>query len=210
MRDLTIDFSPLRLDLKEISESRLLSQFYKAKVLKLLLGVYTSEIQELLNAIVDLMEYRTIQKAQGVQLDIIGRIVGQKRLSYNYEIDYWFAPDDEDVQPDIGHWWSNPAEQAVLEPMDDNTYRQRIWMKVLENHNKFSSVPEIKEIIMEGISEPVGIQAEGDMNGKILCDNDISLTNYNILGYHKDNIQVENQYTIPYSATSTITVEREE
>jgi len=210
MRDLTVDFTGLRFDLKNIAESRMLSQYIDGHILNLLLNVYVSEIQELLDAIVDLMEYRTIQKAKGTQLDVLGRIVGIKRTAYNYEEEYWFAPDEDEIQPDNGHWWSNPAEKAVLEQMDDDTYRQRIWLKVLENHNKFSSKPELENIILEGISENVGIQREGPMEGKIYCNAEISLTNYYLLSYHKNNLQVENQYMFPYSATSTITsVEKE-
>lgn len=209
MRKLTIDFTGLRFNLKEISENRLLSQYVDGRILKLLLGVLTSEIQELLDAIVDLMEYRTLQKAEGEQLDAIGRIVGQKRLAYDYEEDYWFAPDENSVQPDIGHWWSNPAEQAILEPMDDATYRQWIWLKILENHNLFSAKEEIENMVLEGIEEEIGIESEGLMNGKIYCNTEISLTKYNLLSYHKDNLQVENEFIFPYSATTKITdVER--
>lgn len=209
MRDLTIDFSSLRFNLKEISETRLLSQNINGRLLKLFMGIITSEIQELLDAIVDLMEYRTIQKAQGPQLDALGRIVGQTRLAYNYDEDYWFSPDKADVQPDIGHWWSNPAQQANIEPMDDDTYRQWIWLKVLENHNKFSAKEEVENIIAEGINEEVGIARSGNMVGKIYCNDGISLTNYNLLDYHKDNLQVENQFVFPYSATTSISsVER--
>jgi hypothetical protein len=209
MRDLTIDFSSLRFNLKEISKTRLLSQNINGRLLKLFMGIITSEIQELLDAIVDLMEYRTIQKAQGPQLDALGRIVGQIRLAYNYDEDYWFSPDKTDVQPDVGHWWSNPAEQANIEPMDDDTYRQWIWLKVLENHNKFSAKEEVENIIAEGINEEVGIARTGNMVGKIYCKDGISLTNYNLLSYHKDNLQVENQFVFPYSATTSISsVER--
>lgn len=208
MIDLTVNFDSLRIDLKKLSESRLLSQYVDGRILKLLMGVFTSEIQELLDAIIDLMEYRTIQKAQGAQLDAIGRIVGQERLAYNYDQDYWFSPDEDDVQPDNGHWWSNPAEQALIQIMDDSTYRRWIWLKILENHNKFSSKPELENIIREGLSEEVGIEAEGSMNGKVLCNPEITLTNFNLLMYHKNNLQVENDYMFPYSATSTVTSER--
>lgn len=209
MKDLTIDFSSLRFNLKEISETRLLSQNINGRLLKLFMGIITSEIQELLDAIVDLMEYRTIQEAQGPQLDALGRIVGQKRLSYNYDENYWFSPDKTDVQPDIGHWWSYPAEQAIIESMDDDTYRQWIWLKVLENHNKFSAKEEVENIIAEGINEEVGIVRTGSMVGKIYCKDGISLTNYNLLDYHKNNLQVDNQFVFPYSATTSISsVER--
>ena len=205
MDKLIVDFSGLKFDLKKISESRILSQYSQSKVLKLLLGAFTSEIQELMDAIVFLMEYRTLSKASGMQLDILGRIVGQSRSEYNYETSYWFAPEIEDVAPDNGHWWSNPAEQAVSEEMDDTTYRKRIWLQILKNHNKFSSNPEIKDQILQGIGEKIGIQVNGIVSAKLLVQQTISLTNYNLLDYYKDTQQVDNDFYFAYPATTDIT-----
>ena len=59
-----IDFSSLRFNLTKISESRILSQYITSPLFKKLLGAFTSEIQELMDAIVDLMEYRTLTKPE--------------------------------------------------------------------------------------------------------------------------------------------------
>ena len=199
-----IDFSSLRFNLKEISESRILSQYATSPLYKELLGVLTSEVQELLDAIVDLMEYRTIAKANGTQLDIIGKIVGQPRSSYNYGSSFWFTPDEDGIGADNGRWWLSGVPPAVEETMDDETYRQWIWLRVLSNHNLYSSQPEIEKAILEGLEEKVGIERVGMMEGKIYAQSTISLTNYALLDYYKDTQLVNNEFLFAYPATTVI------
>jgi len=199
-----IDFSAVRFNLKQISESRILSQYSESPLFKKLLEVFTSECQELLDAIVDLMEYRTLSKAQGKQLDIIGRIVGQPRLAYNYDSLYWFTPNEDGLGADNGHWWIGGVPQAVEEDMDDITYEKWIWLRVLENHNLFSSTPELVQAIYDGLGETVGIEQVDMMTGKIYAESTISLTNYSLLDYYRDTPIVNNEYMFAYPATTKI------
>ena len=200
----SIDFSSIIFDLKEISESRLLSQFYDSKILKLLLGAFTSEIQELSTAITNLIKGRTLSNAEGEQLNAIGRIVGQDRMGYNYDADYWFAPDLDGVCPDNGFWWVQNEPQAVLQEMDDGTYRKWLWLKILENHNLYSSNPEIKNQILEGIQEVVGIEKVDPMEADIYVSKNISLTNKALLTYNKNTKLTDNDYMVAYPATTNI------
>lgn len=203
-----IDFSSVKFDLKAISESRLLSQFYDSKVLKLLLGVYTSEIQELCDALYQLISGRSLNNAQGKQLDAIGRIVGRDRRMYNYDSQYWFAPDENGIQPDNGAWWVQNAQQAEYQDMDDVTYRKWLWLQILENHNLFSATPELENAIKEGIGDTVGIERTGPMEATIYVTPNISLTNKSLLSYNEDNELTDNDYLFAYpAATSIDTVE---
>ena len=204
MAAINIDFSSVKFDLKELAESRLLSQFYNSKILKLLLNVYTSEIQELSDAIYDLIRGRSLNYAQGKQLDAIGRIVGRDRRMFNYNVDYWFAPDETSVQPDNGHWWVQNQEPAVYQDMEDETYKKWLWMQILENHNLFSSTPELEGAIQDGIGETVGIERQGPMEAKLYVTPNISLTNKGLLSYNKDDELTENDYLFAYPATTNI------
>lgn len=201
----TIDFSSVKFNLKERAELRMLSQFYDSKVLKLLLGVYASEVQELSDAIYQLLIGRTLSNAQGEQLDAIGRIVGLDRKGFDYSAQFWFAPDEDGVQPDNGHWWVQNQQQAVKTDMDDTTYRKWIWLKILENHNLFSSNPEIKNQIFEGIEETIGIERDGAMNAKLYISSNMSLTNKNLISYNEDTELTDNDYMFAYPATTDIT-----
>lgn len=204
MAVINIDFSNIEFDLKKISESRILSQFYNSKVLKLLLGAFTDEIQELSTAIYQLISGRSLSQAEGEQLDAIGRIVGQKREGYNYDTDFWFAPDYVGVCPDNGNWWVQNEPQAVIQDMDDDTYRKMIWLKILENHNLYSSNPEIKNQVLEGIEENIGIERSNSMTADIYVSANISLTNKAILTYNQNTKLTDNDYKIAYPATTSI------
>lgn len=199
-----IDFSSLRFDLKKISEGRILSQYSDSPLYKKLLGAFTEEIQELLDAIVDLMEYRTVSKAEGKNLDAIGRIVGRSREEYNYGAEFWFTPDEEGLGVDNGHWWIQGTPQAVTEMMDDETYRKWVWMQILQNHNLFSSKPEIETSIYDALGEVVGIEISGMMTAKIYAQETISLTNYALLDYHVDTYLTDNDYMFAYPATTSV------
>ena len=200
-----IDYSSVKFNLKELSESRILSQFYDSKVLKLLVGVYTSEVQELSDAIYQLLVGRTLNNAQGEQLDAIGRIVGISRKGFDYSAQFLFSPDENEVQPDNGHWWVQNQQQAIKADMDDPTYRKWIWLKILENHNLFSSNPEIKNQVFEGIGETIGIERDGAMNAKIFVPSNMSLTNKNLIVYNENTELTDNDYMFSYPATTDIT-----
>lgn len=199
-----IKFEAIKFDMKAIAMSRVLSQYYDSKILKLLIQAYIEEIQELSTAIYDLISKRTLNLAEGTTLDIIGKIVGRPRESYNYETDFWFTPDTETSQPDNSHWWTYPAEQAISQPMDDNTYRKWLWLQILENHNLYSSVPELKNNVIEGIEEKIGIQRVGMVEADIYVNPNISLTNKNLLSYNKDTQLTDNDYLFPYPAAMSI------
>lgn len=199
-----ITYNEYKFDLQERAESRMLSQFHNSTVLKLLLQVFTSEVQELADAIYELIRQRSVGVAKGYNLDAIGRIVGRDRTQYNYTTAFWFAPDENDVQPDNGNWWTQNAQQAVSEQMDDDTYRKWLWLKILENHNLYSSTPELENAILDGIGETVGIQRTDMMEADIMTSPSISLTNKALLTYNRNTELTDNEYLFAYPATTSI------
>jgi hypothetical protein len=88
--------------------------------------------------------------------------------------------------------------------MDDITYRKWLWMQILENHNLYSSTPEIENNILDGIGETVGIQRTGMMEADLYVSQNISLTNKKLLTYNTNNTLTENDYLFPYPATTNI------
>lgn len=204
MAETVLRFDDITFDLKKISESRILSQYSTSPLYKLLLGVYTSEVQELSNALTDLVKCRTIAKAQGKNLDTIGNIVGYKRALLNFDTSFWFAPDDAGTAPDNGHWWVRNSPQAETELMDDETYRKWIWMKILKNHNKYSAKTEIENAIYEGIGETVAIQRTGMISQDLYTTTSISTTNKNLLAYVTDTTLTDNQYLFSYQAATKV------
>lgn len=204
MSSVDIKTESIKFDMQAIAAARMLSQFYDSKILHLLLQAFIAEVQELSTALSDLIEKRTLNKAEGDILDTIGKIIGRNRIMFDYDSQYWFATDTAGVSPDSGHWWCYPAAQATSQSMDDDSYRKWLWMQILENHNLFSSTPEIKNNIMDGIGEVVGIQRTGAMEADIYVPQNISLTNKNLLTYNMNSQLTENDFLFPYPATTNI------
>lgn len=204
MAETVVRFDDLTFDLKKISESRILSQYSQSPLFKLLLGAITSEVQELSTALTNLVKQRTIANATGKNLDIIGNIVGFKRMVLNFDTSFWFSPDDAGSGPDNGHWWVHNAPQATTEMMDDETYRKWIWMKILKNHNLFSAKPEIENAILEGIGEKIAIQRTGMITQDIYTTTSISTTNKNLLSYVVNTTLTDNQYKFSYPAATSV------
>lgn len=204
MTELALKLENIRFDLKDISESRILSEYITSKLYKLLLGALTSEVQELSDAIADLIEYRTLAKAKGKNLDAIGHIVGCPRQSLNYDTPFWFTPDLSGSGADQGNWWVHNSPQAVVETMDDDTYRKWIWMKILKNHNLFSSKPEIENSIADGIGETVAIQRTGMIKQEMYVTTAISTTNKNLLSYSVNTQLTDNEYLFAYPAATEV------
>jgi len=75
------DFIKFEQDLLTRGRGRLLFEFKNSPVLDQLLQALSIENQELYDAIIDTMNLRTLDNATGVQLDVLGDIVGQYRTA---------------------------------------------------------------------------------------------------------------------------------
>ena len=202
--DLALNFDDIRFNLKEISESRMLSQYSNSHLYKLLLGAITAEVQELADAIVDMVIYRTIANAKSDALDAIGNIVGCKRTFQNIDDSFWFTPDKKDTSPDVSNWWVVNGQQGSSEPMEDETYRKWIVMKIMKNHNKFSAKPEIENQIYEGLGEKVAIERVGMIEQDVIVEPSIQDKDKNLLSYSVNTVLADNQFLFSYQAATDV------
>lgn len=199
---LKLDFSSVRKDLVAAGLDRMLAQYKNSPLFNKLVAVWLKQCQQLYDAIVDLQEYRTIYRAQGSNLEALGRIVGAKRVDFNYNDDYYFTPDKAGVTPDNGYSWCVNAPMAGWSTQNDDLFRNSIWRKALSNFVKFGSVPEIQEIVSAYMNEPVGFETSNPFTGTLVVSADIGLTNLEILTYTQNTEQVEHQFRIPYPTTT--------
>lgn len=199
---LKLDFSSVRKDLVTAGLDRMLAQYKNSPLFNKLVAVWLKQCQQLYDAIVDLQEYRTIYMAQGSNLEALGRIVGAKRVDFNYNDDYYFTPDKAGVTPDNSYAWCINAPMAGWATQNDDLFRNSIWRKALSNFVKFGSVPEIQEIVSAYMDEPVGFEISNPFTGTLVVSADIGLTNLEILTYTQNTEQVEHQFRIPYPTTT--------
>lgn len=199
----TVDISPMLRDCVKEGLARIPSQYFDSWLYGEVLKCYLEEIQELQDAIVGLVEGMTLAKADTWALNVIGKIVGQEREYFDYTQLYYFAPDTDGVQPDNGRWWVYDAPQAPVALMDNPTYRQFIHYKILKNHNKFSSLEEIRRQIYDATGDWVGIETKPLFSGAITVHPTTSLTNKNFLDYNRNTEIGDYVYNVAYPTTAS-------
>ena len=205
VQNLELDFSQYEdKSLYEQANARVLYEYSQSPIYMKIIKAYMEEIQELYKAIIDLQKRSFIFYGQGQDLDLIGEILGQKRTYFNYDTDFWFAPDDVEKTVDKGSAWVKNAEQAVLENMSDDMYRKYLWGKALKNHVKFASREELQKIIFEIMEIYVSFSDADKCDVDLIVPASISKTNRNYLTYFADNNQVDQTANIPYPATMNI------
>lgn len=69
------------VNFEERSDRRLASQYQESEKFKGEIKAYLAEVEKLKDAFLELIIYRTIEHGEGIQLDIIGELVGQPRAS---------------------------------------------------------------------------------------------------------------------------------
>ena len=149
MADIT--FEQYKIDLLTLACERLLSQFNSS----------TTGIQPYLNALVQQTQDwneitqsvfigRFLDTAVGIQLDKIGRLIGQSRpLIDGTTVLYfeWDNPNGVTGWDGAAGWFSTNAPITGLVPINDTSYRLFIKGKVFKNQVTGASIPEIIEFI---------------------------------------------------------------
>lgn len=141
---LKVSFKEYQQDLVKRGRSRLLSQFFNSSVLNQLLDSISAECDELYTAGEQVLSQRTIAEAGGVNLDVLGDIVGQPRTLANAGEQAWLTPDLSAKSPDRGFAWIDGVPVYGLRTADDQEYRQIILAKIFKNHICGASTPEVR------------------------------------------------------------------
>ncbi len=138
------DFSIYRHDFQQLACDDTLDIFRRSEILRQIQSIQMDEAQELNDALIDSLDARTLDNAAGANLDVIGRIVG---LFPRPLIDaggiLYFAPDLPLNAPDLADVFVENAPVAGLVPIGDEDYRIAIRAKIIKNHTKYGSAPEL-------------------------------------------------------------------
>jgi len=146
--NLDIDFSQYTVEQLTRSRSRMLWEFGNSPVLDQLVQALSFEVQDLHDANFDTLELRSLAKAAGVQLDTIGKIVGQERVLFNAAIKVWFGTDANNAEianPDsiFAKAFVEGADLTGDLPADDTQYRALIIAKIFKNHVQGGALPSV-------------------------------------------------------------------
>lgn len=129
-------------DYLEQARERVTEQFKEAPVFDKYLQLLIAESEELQLVLKDLMEKRSLDTAEGVQLDILGDIVGQPRTLINADLFIFFGFEGDWQadsfgslnDPSIGSvWWDGAASRFGNITLSDDLYRLLIKAKIAKN-----------------------------------------------------------------------------
>ena len=197
-------FDPIKLESENLTErilSRNLSQFKDSPVFTAVLTAFAQEIQVFLDAAIGVISGRGCYEAETYALNIIGKLVGQKRTLVDYDTYDWFTFDDPASRFDESPWWVYTAPLTGTYQAGNEDFRQLIEGKILKNHTRYGSVPEIQDFILAAFGIPSDIELVDVMTVDIWVpwytdDNTINL----IGSYSTNGEDSDRNYFIPLPA----------
>lgn len=201
-----IDFTRYRRDMVQKAWTRMLSQFKASPVFKDFIAAFVKNgPQWAYDEIVKQQEANTLYRAEGFNLDAIGRIVGQPRIPYQYDDSKWFVPDRRGQGFDQAPFWVTNAPLIGNTPAGDAQYRQMILARIACNFNRFSSGPEMAYLAYFTTGEIVSWQRVGPMECMILVRSGISRSRFDVLTKFTTTTECDGIPMIPYPATLNLT-----
>lgn len=199
------EFDHYRVDLQALACERTLDVFRRSPVMRQIQTVQIAQAQELHNAIIDCLPARTLDDAQGDNLDVIGRIVGAfpRPLEDTGEILY-FSPDDSLATPDWGPVFVTNAPTAGQVQVGDVSYRKYIRAKIAKNSTKYGSAPELKYWAKFAYDATISVRNVGLSDVAIIfAANTPPASVLAILGERSDDT-ADHQFNIPLPTTARI------
>ena len=126
----------------EVARQRVTDQFKAKPVMDKYLQLLVEGKEELQTVMKDVMTLRSIDTAVGVQLDVIGNIVGRPRGLVSAELFTYFGFDGATnggsfgsvTDPSVGApWYSIGAPTGLSRPPSDEEYRIILKAKIIKN-----------------------------------------------------------------------------
>jgi hypothetical protein len=156
------------------AEERTLAQFRQSIVLLSIMMAFIEEAQVLQDAVRDVMSKRTIFKASGENLNVLGRIVVQLRGLINLTDQVWFAPDTPGASVDQARVWvlNAPQEGSIAAP--DVFSKLFIQAKIFRNNVKYGSIPEVQQFVYALFGIPVSVILTGPLTIDLVVPDSIS------------------------------------
>jgi hypothetical protein len=199
-----VDFDKFTGDMVEMAWSRMLSQHYDKCLLKQFTSAFIMECQDLYDAILALQEGRTAYMAEAVNLDALGRIVGEPRRPFNYDDDTWFAFDRSQQGFDSAPFWCVNAPIGGYDLVTDEQYRLNVITRAIRNHTLTSSAPEVVDVVNMLFGIDVSYEKTGPNEVRILVPQTINRTALWYLASNQDTRECDDVYIAQYPVTLNV------
>lgn len=192
------------INLSERADSRMLIQFWKSPVLLGILQAFITEINALQTVLLDVIKLRNVADATGVNLDLIGKIVGQNRVIFDYTAMTWLTPDTDGTSIDQAPVWVQGAYLNGEYTVDDAWFKELIQARIFRNFTKYGSIPEIQQVIKQGTGYDVGFYRNGPMEMQLVVNEFIPSWVLTFILRISDNRNIEGVTFSPFPATLNI------
>lgn len=208
---MAITFEQYRTDNQCQALARLLSQFNESKTgIQPFINALTQQTKDWNEITQTVFFGRFLEVARGVNLEVIGRIIGQDRpLVDGTEIVY-FTPDST-IAGNLGGTDTAPvfvtnAPTAGLVLASDIVYRQYIKAKIFKNQVTGGSAPELKQFIKTGFGLEVSVQpAVGETLAiDLYISSDTPTSLVKLFMSKTSTTLVENSYYVPVPCCTRI------
>lgn len=204
---MAITFDRYKIDMATKACERLLSQFDNSKTgIQKFLNALVEQTQSLNDIELTVLMDRTLESAHGVQLDIIGRIVGLDRPLVDSDELIWFTWDATTTSQywDTGPWFISTAPVGDFVPVSDSVYRRFIVGKIFKNQVSGGTIPEVIAFIRIVFKVWSSVVLSGIMQVDILVENTIDPLFVPLLDAIRSDSNVENEYFLPIPAAVEI------
>ena len=191
-------------DLAERAVQRTLLQFRQSPVFLDLLQAFIQEVQYLQGGINGVFDLREPANATAENLNAIGRIVGQIRTILDYSELEWFTPDALGLTCDQAPAWVQGALTGGSYEAGDEWYRRLIEGKVFRNFCRYSSVPEIQNVIKLAFGIDVSFRVVAPMEVDIIFPASAPLWVVNLITRFADDGYSDDVAFAPFPATLRI------
>ena len=193
-----INYTVYYKDLGSQAVSRILSvAINDCQVLQPTLSAQVTQLQEAYNqAFLGVLEAFTVESAEGVQLDIIGRIVGQPRPYVDGNSINFFTLDLYPI--DSFPCFVTGLNAFDVEPASDYTYRLYIKGKILKNHVQWGSTGEVLSFVKQVFGLDISIQKTQFLAVELLVPSQTAPSTIDLLGQKINNDLVTYDYFLPF------------
>lgn len=200
------DFDIYARDLFRLAYDDTLDVFRESTVLTGVLSALVREAQGLYDAVTASLWARTIDGAQGAQLDVLGQIVGlwPRPTQDGAAIDY-FTPDVADLGPDWAGAYVQGAPLAGRVPIGDVPFRVAIRARIARNHVKYGSAPELQYFAQLAFGVTISVRNIGNGDLELLVPASTPPSIVAQLQATRTDELADTQYTLPIPATGRIT-----
>lgn len=200
-----MSFEDLRRDLHALACDDTLDVVRRAPVLRGVQSALVDGAQALYDAAIDALQGRTLDDAVGVQLEVLGRIVGLwPRPLEDAGALVYFGPDAVESAPDQAIAYVIGAPLAGQVPIGDPRYRVAIRAKIVKNHTRYGSAPELMNYGMLAFGIPVSVKNIGNSDLEVVLPASAPASAVAAILTEYTDETVDHAYALPLPTTARI------